>query len=100
MREAWREILFCDEDQEAKKTRDAVAPAKRSEAALKKVHSRLLADGSAVHSFQTLLKLLSTVVRNRCRVPTDGPNAPTFDVLTTPTGEQQRAFKLLEEIEA
>ena len=95
MREAWREILFCDEDQEAKKTRDAVAPAKRSEAALEKVHSKVLADGSTVHSFQTMLKLLSTIARNRCRVPTDGPNAPTFDVLTTPTAEQQRALNLL-----
>ncbi|MEK7142258.1 MAG: IS1634 family transposase [Patescibacteria group bacterium] len=98
MREAWRGILFCDEDQEAKKTRDAVAPAKRSEAALEKVHSKVLADGGVVHSFQTLLKFLSTVVRNRCRVPTDGPNAPTFNVLTTPTFEQQRALKLLETI--
>lgn len=95
MREAWRGILFCDENQEAKKTRDAVAPAKRSEAALEKVHSKVLADGSAVHSFQTMLKLLSTIARNRCRVPTDGPNAPTFDVLTTPTAEQQRALNLL-----
>lgn len=95
MREAWRSQLFCDEDQEAKKTRDAVAPATRSEAALKKVHSKVLADGSPVHSFQTLLKLLSTVVRNRCRVPADGSNAPTFDVLTTPTAEQQRALNLL-----
>ncbi len=99
MRDAWRSQLFCDEDQEAKKTRDAVAPAKRSKAALEKVHSKSLPDGGTVHSFQTLLKLLSTVVRNRCRVPTDGPNAPTFDVITTPTAEQQRAFKLLETIE-
>jgi len=95
MREVWRSVLFCDEDQELKKTRDPVAPAKRSKAALEKVHSKVLADGSAVHSFQTLLKLLSTIVRNRCRVPTDGPNAPTFDVLTTPTAEQQRAYNLL-----
>jgi transposase len=95
MREAWREILFCDEDQQAKKTRDPVAPAKRSEAALEKVHSKVLADGGVVHSFQTLLKLLSTIARNRCRIPTDGTNAPTFDVLTSPTGEQQRALNLL-----
>ena len=95
MREAWRGILFCDEDQEAKKTRDAVAPAKRSAAALEKVHSKVLADGSVVHSFQTMLKLLSTIARNRCRVTMDGPNAPTFDVLTTPTAEQQRALNLL-----
>ncbi len=95
MRGAWRSQLFCDEDQEAKKTRDAVAPATRSEAALKKVHSKVLSDGSSVQSFQTLLKLLSTVVRNRCRIPADGPNALTFDVLTTPTAEQWRALNLL-----
>lgn len=98
MREAWRPVLFCDEDQEHKKTRDPVAPAKRSEAALEKAYSKVLADGSAVHSFQTLLKILSTIVRNRCRVPAGGPNTPTFDVVTTPTAEQQRAYKLLEAI--
>lgn len=98
MREAWRSVLFCDEDQERKKTRDPVAPATRSKAALEKVHSRTLIDGSTVHSFQTLLKQLSTIVRNRCRVPTDGPNAPTFDVVTTVTAEQQRAYSLLETI--
>ena len=98
MREAWRSVLFCDEAQELKKTRDPVAPAKRSKGALEKVHSKVLIDGSAVHSFQTLLKLLSTVVRNRCRVPASGLNAPTFDVVTTPTAEQQRAYNLLEAI--
>lgn len=98
MREAWRSVLFCDEDQERKKTRDPVAPATRSKAALKKVHSKTLIDGSEVHSFQTLLKLLSTIVRNRCCIPTDGPNAPTFDVVTTPTIKQQRAYDLLDKI--
>lgn len=98
MREALRSVLFCDEAQELKKTRDPVAPAKRSKAALEKASSKVLADGGAVHSFQTLLKMLSTIVRNRCRVPASGPNAPTFDVVTTPTAEQQRAYKLLEAI--
>ena len=46
MREAWRPLLFCDEDQEAKKTRDPVAPAKRSEAALRKIRSKKLDDGT------------------------------------------------------
>ena len=96
MREAWRELLFCDEDQEAKNTRDAVAPAQRSKAALNKVHSRVLDDGSEVHSFQTLLKLLSAVVRNVCRVPRAGPDAPTFEVVTTPNAKQRRAFDLLD----
>ncbi len=72
-----------------------MAPAKRSKAALKKASSKILADGGMVDSFQTLLKMLSTIVRNRCRVPASGPNASTFDVITTPTTEQQRAYKLL-----
>jgi len=98
MREAWREILFCDEDQEAKNTRDAVAPAKRSAAALRKVHSKVLSDGSEVHSFQTLLARLSQIVRNLCRVRSMGPGAPTFEVLTTPDAKQRRAYELLEKI--
>ena len=40
MLEAWRPLLFCDEDQHAKATRDPVAPATRSEAALRKVHAK------------------------------------------------------------
>jgi len=99
MLEAWRPLLFCDEDQAAKATRDPVAPAKRSDQALRKVHSKTLDDGSEVHSFQTLLKVLSGIVRNVCRVPGKGPDAPTFDVLTTPNAKQQQAFKLLETIQ-
>jgi len=99
MLEAWRPLLFCDEDQQAKATRDPVAPAKRSKAALRKVHSKTLDDGSEVHSFQTLLKLLSGIVRNVCRVPGAGPDTPTFEVVTTPNAKQQRAYDLLGTIE-
>jgi hypothetical protein len=99
MIEAWRPLLFCDEDQGAKATRDPVEPAKRSEEALRKVHSKILDDGSEVHSFQTLLKVLSGIVRNVCRIPGEGPDAPTFDVLTTPNAKQQQALDLLETIE-
>ena len=98
MREALRPVLFGDEDQAAKKTRDPVAPAKRSEAALKKAHSQILDDGTAVHSFQTLLKMLSGIVRNVCRVPGARPEAPTFDIITTPNAQQRRAYDLLETI--
>ena len=98
MREAWRPLLFCDEDQEANKTRDPVAPAKRSEAALRKIRSKKLDDGTEAHSFQTLLKALSTIVRNICRAPGDNPDAPTFQVVTTPDPKQQRAYDLLETI--
>ncbi len=99
MLQAWRPLLFCDEDQAAKKTRDPVAPAQRSAAALQKVRTKRLDDGSIVHSFRTLLQDLSGIVRNVCRVPGASPDAPTFDVVTIPGAKQQRAYQLLETIE-
>jgi len=98
MREAWRPLLFSDEDQAAKRTRDPVAPAKRSAAALRKVHTKVLADGTPVHSFSTLLKDLSRIVRNVCRSRGAGPEAPTFELVTTPDSTQQRAYDLLKTI--
>ncbi len=98
MTEAWRPLLFCDQDQSSKKDRDPVAPAQRSKAALAKVHSRRLDDGTPVHSFQTLLQDLSTIVRNRCRRPDAPAEEPTFDLFTRPTPQQQRAYDLLNTI--
>jgi transposase len=100
MIEAWRPLLFCDENQEAKSTRDPVAPAKRSEPAMRKVNSRKLDDGTETHSFQTLIKLLSAIVRNVCCVPNQkaDPDVPTFYVETTPNAKQRQAYKLLETI--
>jgi hypothetical protein len=98
MREAWRPLLFADEDQQAKRTRDPVAPAKRSPAALRKVHTKVLADGTIVHSFQTLLKALSTIVRNVCRRRGAPADEPTFQIVTTPTPQQERAHDLLKTI--
>lgn len=46
MIEAWRTLLYCDEDHEAKNTRDPVAPATRSKEALQKVHTKRLEGGS------------------------------------------------------
>lgn len=69
MMEAWRPLLFADEDQDGKTTRDPVAAAERSEPALQKVHSKRLADDSKVHSFRTLLDDLACIVRNVCRCP-------------------------------
>ena len=98
MLEAWRPLLFADEDRDAKTTRDPVAPAARSEAALRKVHTKLLDDGTAVHSFRTLLTELSGIVRNICRRQDAAADEPTFTVLTTPNAKQQRAYDLLETI--
>ena len=95
MIEAWRPLLFADEDQAAKAARDPVAPAQRSAAALRKVRTRTLDDGSPAHSFRTLLTLLSGIVRNTCRLPDASADAPTFQVITTATAKQQQALDLL-----
>ncbi len=92
-------MLFADTDQQAKATRDPVAPAKRSKAALAKVSRHALDDGTPAHSFATLLAELSTIVRNTCRTPHAGPEAPTFNVVTTPNPKQQRALELLQKIQ-
>jgi hypothetical protein len=98
MRETWRELLFADTDQQAKASRDPVAPAKRSKAALAKVARHTLDDGTPAHSFSTLLAELATIVRNTCRTPHAGPDAPTFELTTTPNEKQKRALNLIEQI--
>lgn len=95
MNEAWRSLLFCDEDLEAKKTRDPVAPAERSDAALEKAHSKTLADETSAHSFQTLIDRLSAIVRNVCRTA-NAKDGAKFEITTTPDKTQQRALSLLE----
>lgn len=98
MREAWRELMFADEDLERKKHRDPVAAAERSEAALEKVATRTLKDGSPVHSFHTLLAELSTIVRNTCEARVGRRSGSTFQMTTTPNPPQLRALQLLQAI--
>jgi hypothetical protein len=98
MIEAWRALLFADEDQAAKATRDPVAPAKRSATALEKVHTHITDEGTPAHSLRTLIAELATLVRNTCRTPGDLEHPTTFDILTTPTTLQRRAFALVEQI--
>ncbi len=98
LREAWRALLFADEDQAAKATRDPVAPAMRSQPAEHKAHTHTLSDGTQAHSFRTLLEELSTIVRNTCRPTTDSARVPTFTIVTQPNAVQQRALKLVETI--
>jgi hypothetical protein len=97
-REAWRELLFADTDQEARATRDPVAPAQRSEAALHKVHRRTLDDGTPAHSGSILMAEWDSIVRSTCRVPSAGPEAPTFHIVTTPNAKQRRALELIQQI--
>jgi len=98
MREAWRSLLFADEDQDAKRTRNPVAPAKRSEAAEEKVATHELADGTPAHSFGTLLEVLGTIVRNICRPPGAEDDTFSFRVTTIPNPKQRQALQLLETI--
>jgi len=98
MREAWAPLMFADTDQAAKATRDPVAPAKRSKPAQAKVERRTLDDGTPVHSFSTLMAELATIVRNTCRTPSSGADAPTFEVVTTPNVKQRQALELIQHI--
>jgi hypothetical protein len=98
MREGWRDLLFADTDAQAKATRDPVAAAKRSTAALTKVARHTLDDGTPAHSFRTLLDVLGTVVRNTCRTRGSGDDAPTFEIVTTANPKQARAIELLQTI--
>jgi len=92
--QAWKPLLFADEaPQDAARQRDPVAPARRSKAALAKVHSRRLADGTPALSFGGLLKQLATIVRNTMR-RTDWSGEATFSLTTRPDAKQRQAFDL------
>ena len=95
LREAWRELMFADTEQQAKATRDPVAPAERSASAQGRAATHLLADGTSAHSFSTLMAELSTVVRNTCRAPNAKSDAPAFEVTTTAGPKQLRAMQLV-----
>jgi transposase len=98
MREAWRKLMFADTDLAAKATRDPVAPAQRSQQAQEKVASHTVDDGTPAHSFATLMAELGSLVRNTCRTPGAGPEAPTFDIVTTPNATQRHALDLIRQI--
>ena len=93
MRRALAPILFDDHDRTAAQAerKSVVAPAKRSEQALQKIHSKQTDDGKPVQSFQTLMTDLGTITKNTVVM-----NNNTMQILTTPTVLQQHAFDLLE----
>jgi transposase len=93
MRQALAPMLFDDEDREAAQAKrtSIVAPAQRSESALKKAVSKQTADGLPVHSFRTLLADLATLTKNRTRM-----GEQSFDLLATPTPVQERALEFLQ----
>jgi hypothetical protein len=95
MRQALAPMLFDDDDPaaaEAQRT-SVVQPAQRSPRARSKSANHLTDDGQPVHGFRTLLQDLATVAKNRMLPKLE--NAVAFDLITTPTALQQRAFDLL-----
>jgi len=96
MRRDLAPLLFDDDDKAtaAAIRTSIVAPAERSPRALRKAHTTRTEDGAPVHSFQTLLRDLATIARNRVR-PKQAPVEASFDIVTTPTSLQQRALELL-----
>lgn len=99
MMEAWRPLLYADEEQQAKSTRDPVAPATRSDSAIKKVQTKQLDDGSHVHSFRTLLDHLGAIVLATCRCVDENSSSSTFTMTTKHNPKQKKAFDLLQRIQ-
>ncbi len=96
MRRLLAPILFDDDDPQAAQAQrtSIVAPAQRSASAKTKASRKRTKDDFPVHSFQTLLKDLATICKNRIQPRL--PDAPVFEKVTIPTPLQQRAFQLLQ----
>jgi hypothetical protein len=96
LRQALAPLLFDDEERATAEAlrENVVSPAPRSESAKSKVQTKRTADDFPVHSFQTLLKDLATLVKNRVQPKLPGESV-TFEKMTNPTPLQQKAFDLL-----
>jgi len=100
MTQAWTSLTFADEaGEDASRRRNPVAPAKRSKAALEKVRTRTLPDGTPAMSFTRLLAHLATIVRNTLRPKNARPGEASFTLTTRPNPKQQQALDLIAKIE-
>ena len=96
MIQAWAPLTFKDEaDANQARERDPVAPAQRSQAALDKVTSRQLPDGTPAMSFTRLLAHMATIVCNTMRSASARIGEATFTLTTRPNPKQQHALDLL-----
>ena len=96
MIEAWAPLTFMDEaGPDVARERDPVAPVKRSPAALAKVTTRRLSDGTSAMRFTRLLAHMATIVRNKVRSTSARIGEATFTLTTRPNPKQQRALDLL-----
>lgn len=88
-------LLFADPEREAAEALrpTPVHPAARSEAARREARRKRTDAGEPVPSLRSLLADLRTIALARFQAR--GVDAPPFEVLTTPTPLQRRAFELL-----
>lgn len=96
MRQLLRNILFDEDDwQDAQFKRESIVTISyKSDRALAKAQTKRTEDNLPVHSFQTLLADLATIVKNHVQSTIAGSNF-TFDKITEPSRVQQRAIDLL-----
>lgn len=92
LRQAWKPLLFDDEQPVRHESDSPVLPALRSPEALRKAHTQKRPDGTPVHSLRTLLADLATIGRNQVRIP-GMPDAPSFTLITTPTPYQAEVLE-------
>ena len=95
MRRALSPLLFAEEDKAGRQRESIVRAAERSERAKAKAQTKRTQEDYPVHSFQSLLRDLATIAKNRVQPKGTADNQATFDLLTTPTTVQRRAFELL-----
>ena len=95
MMEKLSPFLYADHEKEQaqRKRTSIVAPAVKSDAALKKAASHRTEEGVTVHSFTTLMEDLGTICKNKIR--TNGKSA-TFFMITQPTQTQKQILKIME----
>ena len=91
----WRSLLYADEDQKAKDLRDPVAPATRSDSALKKIRTKRSDNDLKAYSFRSLLGHFGAIARVTCRCTGEEDASATFTIITKPNSKQQRAFDLV-----
>ena len=91
LRQAWKPLLFTDENPTP--SPDPVAKATRSPQAHAKAQTKHSPAGEPLHSYKSLLAELATLTRNTIRLP--GTTA-TFDKLAEPNPIQTRALQLVE----
>jgi hypothetical protein len=93
MMQVWAPLTFMDQaDADEARERDPVAAAQRSKAALDKVTSRRLPDGTPAMSFTRLLGHMATIVRNTVRSASARIGEATFTLTARPNPKQQHAL--------